>query len=209
MLVELTHNVFLQKVLLVILITLLPLIPSYILFKFLPSESFVTGPFKGLKVNFSGATAIYFIIFIAILTTNQFWKMEAPKNLDLKNYEVWKVEGKLQADSIENYQEERFRIIVEPQYYQISNDGQFSIDILRKRNATTGRMEFPKLYISDTDGDYMGMNINIDSDGSSQWNNTNYDIQQIDSINTITINNPIDVLPRDFEESMEVAVNEQ
>jgi len=62
MLGELTNNAFLRKVLLVILITLLPLIPAYILFKFLPSEPFVNGPFKGLQVNFSGATAIYFIL---------------------------------------------------------------------------------------------------------------------------------------------------
>jgi|GEM_PF-3502066 hypothetical protein len=108
MLSELTNNVFLQKVLLVVLITLLPLIPAYILFKFLPSESFVSGPFKGLQVNFSGATAIYFIIFLTILTTSQLWKLEAQNKLDLKNYEVWKVEGKLQADSIENYQKEKW-----------------------------------------------------------------------------------------------------
>lgn len=207
MLGELTNNEFLQKVVLVILITLLPLIPAYILFKFLPSESFVTGPFKGLQVNFSGATAIYFIIFLAILTTSQFWKTEAREMQDRKNYEVWKVEGKLQAGSIENYQDERFRIIVEPQYYQISKDGQFSIDILRKRNATTGRMEFPKLYISDTDGDYMGRNINVDPD-TDLWNNVNYNIQRIDSIYTISINEAIDVFPRVVEDTTEVAVNE-
>lgn len=188
---ELANSVFAQKIVLVTVITILPLIPSYILFKFLPAKSIVTGPFKGMNIDFSGATAIYFIIFVTIFTTSQFWELDNQNNAEQKNYEVWKVEGKLNSDNVQDYKKERFKISLEPPYHEIQTNGEFSIDILRERNNTTGRMEFPNLYISDRDGDYMGRTINLEQSG---WDTTNYNIEQIDSSHILKIKNPIDML---------------
>lgn len=48
-------------------ILLLPLIPAFILYKTLPAETNVKGPFKGLTINLSGAFAGYFLLVLIAL----------------------------------------------------------------------------------------------------------------------------------------------
>ena len=43
---------------------LVPLIPAYILYKTLPAETSVSGPFQGLKINLSGAFGGYFLLVL-------------------------------------------------------------------------------------------------------------------------------------------------
>ncbi len=43
-------------------IVLLPLIPAFLLYKFLPAETHVRGPFKGFSVQLTGSFAGYFLI---------------------------------------------------------------------------------------------------------------------------------------------------
>ncbi len=47
-------------------IVIAPLIPAIILYKFLPSRTQVTGPFKGLKIDLSGAFAAYFLVALVL-----------------------------------------------------------------------------------------------------------------------------------------------
>lgn len=192
MIETITNNVFFQKILLVTLITILPLIPAYILFKFLPAKSIVTGPFKGLNIDFSGATAIYFIIFVTIFTTSQFWQLEGQDNTDQKDFEVWEVEGQIKAENVQNYGEEGFKLTVIPEEKPLRN-GQFSVTILRERDNTTDEMEFPALHISDTDEEYMPRTISLQNNNGG-LNTLDYNIQRIDSINTIRINKPIPLI---------------
>lgn len=44
-----------------LLVLLLPLIPAFVLFRFLPSAANVEGPFKGLTIKLGGAFAGYFV----------------------------------------------------------------------------------------------------------------------------------------------------
>jgi len=44
-----------------LLVLLLPLIPAFVLFRFLPSSANVEGPFKGLTIKLGGAFAGYFL----------------------------------------------------------------------------------------------------------------------------------------------------
>ena len=44
-----------------LLVLLLPLIPAFVLFRFLPSSANVEGPFKGLTIKLGGAFAGYFV----------------------------------------------------------------------------------------------------------------------------------------------------
>lgn len=54
-----------QVILLVSLIILLPLIPAFLLYKYLPAETHVSGPFKGLSIQLTGSFAGYFLIVLA------------------------------------------------------------------------------------------------------------------------------------------------
>lgn len=44
-----------------LLVLLLPIIPAFLLFRFLPASADVSGPFQGLKIKLGGAFAGYFI----------------------------------------------------------------------------------------------------------------------------------------------------
>ena len=45
--------------------TLLPLVPAYLLFRALPSQAEISGPFKGMTVKLGGAFAAYFLVFLS------------------------------------------------------------------------------------------------------------------------------------------------
>ncbi|MEO8403494.1 MAG: hypothetical protein ABI480_02825 [Chitinophagaceae bacterium] len=67
---------------------LLPIAPAFILFKVLPGTAVANGPFKGLKINLSGAFAGYFLLFLASWPVmNMLLKAKPDK------YEVWLVKG--------------------------------------------------------------------------------------------------------------------
>src|SRR5258705_5318010 len=59
-----TTNVFIY---LLAAILLLPLIPAFILYKFLPSKTNVSGPFKGLNLKLTGAFAGYFLLVLTAI----------------------------------------------------------------------------------------------------------------------------------------------
>ena len=45
-------------------VMLLPLIPAFLLYKFLPSRTSVSGPFKGLNIKLTGAFGGYFLLVL-------------------------------------------------------------------------------------------------------------------------------------------------
>jgi hypothetical protein len=48
-------------------ILLLPLVPAFLLYKFLPSKTNVSGPFKGLNIKLTGAFGGYFLLVLTSL----------------------------------------------------------------------------------------------------------------------------------------------
>src|SRR5256885_13971987 len=46
---------------------LLPLIPAFLLYKFLPSKTSVSGPFKGLNLKLTGAFGGYFLLVLTAI----------------------------------------------------------------------------------------------------------------------------------------------
>ncbi|HTS45817.1 MAG TPA: hypothetical protein VMH01_15565 [Puia sp.] len=106
-------------------ILLIPLLPAYIIYKFLPSRTAVKGPFRGLHINLTGAFGGYFLLVIITVglfyyqSNNQLAKdlKEANLKLDSVNsqllklnnditnarskYQVWKMLGKLDSRSPE------------------------------------------------------------------------------------------------------------
>ena len=53
-------------------ILLIPLIPAFILYKFLPSKTMITGPFKGLNLNLTGAFGGYFLLVLISISLTYF-----------------------------------------------------------------------------------------------------------------------------------------
>lgn len=92
-----------------VVITILPLIPSYILYKTLPSKTSVAGPFKGLTLNLSGAFAAYFLLFLSLMGFVYGNNSLLDENSALRNKiselesasEVWTMEGQLETSSVE------------------------------------------------------------------------------------------------------------
>jgi len=79
------------RILFFVLWFILPLIPAFILYKYLPSNQVaVKGPFKGLTVDMAGAFAGYFLLFLgSYFIVN---KILFEKKLE---YEVWTVKANL------------------------------------------------------------------------------------------------------------------
>ncbi len=77
-----------EKLIILSALVVLPLLPSYLLFKLLPSTGGVEGPMGGLKVKFSGAFGGYvaLIVFLG-------WWINGP------SYRVWNVGGSLQFEN--------------------------------------------------------------------------------------------------------------
>lgn len=79
-----------EVIIMMVLTVLLPIIPAYILYKFLPSKATVKGPFKGLTIQLKGAFGAYFIVLLFLggyfLTVSH----------QAQKYELWTVEGVLQ-----------------------------------------------------------------------------------------------------------------
>jgi hypothetical protein len=89
------HNLFLLAL---TAILLLPLVPAFLLYKFLPSKTNVSGPFKGLNVKLTGAFGGYFLlvltslgVFFPILKNQQQKQIEV---LEQKITELTKNAGK-------------------------------------------------------------------------------------------------------------------
>jgi len=69
---------------------LLPIIPAFILFKTLPGEAWAVGPFKGLKINFSGAFAAYLVLFLcAMPVLSKLLEVARERSV------IWHVSGKV------------------------------------------------------------------------------------------------------------------
>ena len=121
----------------------LPLIPAYILYRLLPSRASVTGPFRGLTVNLSGAFAGYFLlVLIAVFLVRE----QMQRDYEAKSFQVWKIIG--QVSSPEEYQDFAGKPVVhfEPRPVRVFSDGHFELEIVVRRSGTGGdNMEFPKV----------------------------------------------------------------
>ena len=85
-----TLSPFWENIVLLATLTLLPLVPSFLLFKLLPSQATVSGPFKGLRINLGGAFAGYFALFIAL------WYFSPA--ICGSRYDVWRISGSVAFD---------------------------------------------------------------------------------------------------------------
>jgi hypothetical protein len=121
-----------------LLITLLPLIPAWALFKLLPSKAAVTGPFQGLKINLGGSFAGYFLIFVALIAIRG--SFEGP------TFETWTVTGQIVRPDVaaNSYVDARYVTFSVPSM-RSQADGNFSMQFVR---TSDGQFDYPHMYIS-------------------------------------------------------------
>ena len=80
---------------------ILPIIPAYILYRFLPNNQVaVSGPFKGFKVDMAGSFAGYFVLFIGsyFIVKKMIFEEPVVKTIIVykdkpSDYEVWNMVG--------------------------------------------------------------------------------------------------------------------
>jgi len=110
---------------------LVPLIPAYIVYKLLPpSKTKVGGPFKGLKINLTGAFGGYFLLVLIALSL-VFFFITPPK----PQLEVWTLTGIIQTKSMDpNIADvsDDFagtEINTKPETFLVDSEGQFNIKV--------------------------------------------------------------------------------
>ena len=68
-------------------IVLLPVVPAFLLFRYLPSTGRAAGPLKGLNIKFTGAFAGYLTLFLSLLAVYR------PKESPRGCFDDWTVSG--------------------------------------------------------------------------------------------------------------------
>lgn len=132
-------------------VLLIPLIPAFVIYKFLPSKTVVKGPFKGLDVNLTGAFSGYFLLVIISLgftysSVNNDLKSKLAKSkdeitdlksrMDQLNLEISKEKAKYQtwemSGTIESESPELTKIFVDEENISINAIGKFKASLLLK-----------------------------------------------------------------------------
>jgi hypothetical protein len=104
-------------------IVLLPLIPAFLLYYFLPAKTHVSGPFKGLRIQLTGAFAGYFLVAIGTATfvTSQL------KTLQLKAAQLWTLRGSLELHPPTDSSFSVDLLVRPPDPEGVRSDGSFEI----------------------------------------------------------------------------------
>jgi hypothetical protein len=160
---------------------LLPIIPAFILYKFLPASADVSGPFYGLEIKLGGSVAIYFLLVLIIYFGPR------PKAA----YEVWTVKGKIQDRDGGSLSQDKINLNIQPRTVDyIQDEGTFEMDILVKRGQS-GQSKFPKLLVEWQPAQAFG-NATVHLDPSDQvFAAKKYNMNVNDKWREITITDPI------------------
>jgi hypothetical protein len=140
---------------------LLPLVPAFLLFAFLPSTGEAKGPFMGLQIKFGGAFAGYLVVFLVM------W-YSIPKDMQ-HHYQQWTIKGVVKLRHPEKEQEPNIRTVVcrvIPPKFDVENDGSFSLEVLVPEDDQ-GRPKYPDLDINLAD--YGGVTVPISGRSASGY----------------------------------------
>lgn len=161
---------------------LLPIIPSILLFKFLPkSKAAVTGPFKGLKINLGGAVGAYFLLVLVI----SFGPSPTPPS----PAEVWRVKGFVQDENGQTLASDKVNMNVQPNTVDYRNDGSFDMKVLVNRNEM-GQVEMPTLNVVWQPPQSFG-NATVHLDKADQRLGRKYSLEINQAAHEIVITEPI------------------
>jgi hypothetical protein len=108
-------------------VLLLPGLCAYALYSRLPSKTVVTGPFKGLDVQLTGAFAGYFLLVLVSAGFVFTWLgRKSTLILHSAEYETWLVRGKIQlASGGPAARAQEAVITFKPRLFEVNDDGTF------------------------------------------------------------------------------------
>ena len=120
------------------IVVFFPLLPAYILYKMLPSTTTVSGPFKGLTINLTGAFGGYFILVLLLLgfVATRFTSSKY-------QYDSWWIKGTAGFQQTANAPDLRaISLFMRPPNPVINEDGSFEMEVLAKKGS-----DFPFLIV--------------------------------------------------------------
>lgn len=124
-------------------VILLPIVPSYLLFKVLPSTAIVNGPLHGLKINLGGAFAGYFSLVVLILCTHKMWQFHPPA------YQLWELQGQITDDTGAAIQPlDSTDVQLTPPTFRANPDGTFNLTFSTTPTPAGGGVDYPNLIVS-------------------------------------------------------------
>jgi hypothetical protein len=134
----------------VLVVVLVPVIPAFLLYKFLPAgRTNVGGPFRGLDIKLSGAFAGYFLVVLITSSLVVFLIQKKPPPSPYQ-YEVYTVRGRIDlqktGDQSPQFDFKQLSFAFEPSQQQVFSDGSFTLEIPVKPNQI-GQLDFPTLTI--------------------------------------------------------------
>jgi hypothetical protein len=150
---------------------LIPLIPAYILYKTLPAETSVSGPFQGLKINLSGAFGGYFLLVLIafafslkLISDSNMKRIETlgreNKALKAENeqmrsqYEYWTIEGQVTGNL-----PEKTKLFVDCRTTHFASTGDFSSNIYLRKEPNSSIIPAALCFFNTEDG-YKVINLN-------------------------------------------------
>ncbi|MHC4509276.1 MAG: hypothetical protein ACYTAO_10025 [Planctomycetota bacterium] len=145
-----------------LMVFFVPFPPAYILYKKLPSETIVSGPFKGFNINLTGAFGGYFLLVLLALGFAYFALTPAKPC-----YEVWDLTGRLEVTSTDPNTDKEFgyvkdaKIGVIPPNLKVGSNGKFTMKIIVEPGHVEGKREFPALMFN-LPG-YVGLQLILDT----------------------------------------------
>jgi len=181
-------------VIIFVIIVLLPLIPAFLLYKFLPSKTNAAGPFKGLNIKLSGAFAGYFILLLfgsgiafPLLKNEQQIKIDqltAELNQLKGRTQEWKMMG-----SVVSSIPEETKIFYDEEHVSLASTGDFDVKLYC--DVEDGKPILPKAlcFFNKADG-YKVININRETNPPDL---ASFKVSFNDSTHQIFIGSPIDI----------------
>jgi hypothetical protein len=148
-------------------VVLIPLIPAFLLYKFLRSgRTSVGGPFRGLDIKLSGAFAGYFLMVLVVSSFVVFLIRQKPIPIPpAYQYEVYTVQGQVElqpADtSAERLDYRNVTLSLQPPPSAVKTDGSFSFEIPVKRGQI-GEPEFPDLLLGYNEPNFELRTVHLD-----------------------------------------------
>lgn len=164
------------------LAVVLPMVPAYGLFKFLPSTGDVSGPLKGLNVKFGGAFGGYLVVFLALL---------AVRPADFNHYHLWTVTGRIEFVHKDNEPPPNVRDVVvriRPPHLDVLNQGKFNFEIPVFEDAQ-GSLVFPDLQLDIAS--FEGVSVPLSRYSDNPYGEPGIPRTHKDDLRVITIDDPV------------------
>jgi len=178
-------------------ILILPLIPAFLLYKFLPSRTNVSGPFKGLNIKLTGAFGGYFLLVLtAIAVFFPLLKNDQAKVIDQQNEKIKQLENSMNSHqqwimkgNIVSTSPKQTKVFFDESGTNFWETGEFSMTF--DAELQNGKPQLPKaLCIFNKDDGYKVLNLSRDFKSGDI---KNYGVIFDDSLHSIIIDSIIDI----------------